>query len=91
MNSMAVVMMAVDSPLPVVFSPPLTKNYDGHLDFKEMVCGISAACRGLLGDRSKCKLCTLAFPFSQVIYFFLSAQNYVLYPFVFSLFQNILF
>ena len=34
------------------------ENYDGHLDFKEMVCGISAACRGPLVERSKCKLST---------------------------------
>lgn len=30
------------------------ENCDGHLDFKEMVCGISAACRGPLVERSKC-------------------------------------
>lgn len=29
------------------------ENCDGHLDFKEMVCGISAACRGPLVERSK--------------------------------------
>ena len=31
------------------------ENCDGHLDFKEMVCGISAACRGPLVERIKCK------------------------------------
>lgn len=30
------------------------ENCDGHLDFKEMVCGISAACRGPLVERIKC-------------------------------------
>ena len=35
------------------------ENCDGHLDFKEMVCGISAACRGPLVERIKCKLCLL--------------------------------
>lgn len=30
------------------------ENCDGHLDFKEIVCGISAACRGPLVERIKC-------------------------------------
>lgn len=32
------------------------ENMDGHIDFKEMACGISAACRGPLTERQKCKL-----------------------------------
>lgn len=32
------------------------ENCDGHLDFKEMVCGISAACRGPMVERIKCNL-----------------------------------
>lgn len=31
------------------------ENCDGHLDFKEMVCGISAACRGPPVERTKCE------------------------------------
>lgn len=30
------------------------ENMDGHIDFKEMACGISAACRGPLTERQKC-------------------------------------
>ncbi|XP_050441466.1 ubiquitin carboxyl-terminal hydrolase 32 [Adelges cooleyi] len=29
------------------------ENMDGHIDFKEMACGISAACRGPLTERQK--------------------------------------
>lgn len=29
-------------------------NEDGHIDFKEMVCGISACCRGPTAERQKC-------------------------------------
>lgn len=32
------------------------ENRDGHIDFKELCCGISAACRGPSTERSKCKL-----------------------------------
>lgn len=32
------------------------ENRDNHIDFKEMACGISAACRGPLTERQKCKL-----------------------------------
>jgi ubiquitin carboxyl-terminal hydrolase 6/32 len=31
------------------------QNHDLHVDFKEMACGISAACRGPLAERQKCK------------------------------------
>jgi ubiquitin carboxyl-terminal hydrolase 6/32 len=30
------------------------ENRDGHIDFKEMACGISAAARGPLIERQKC-------------------------------------
>lgn len=33
------------------------ENRDGHIDFKELCCGVSAACRGPNVERSKCKLC----------------------------------
>lgn len=56
----------LDTLLPLI-SPPLPlnicenffnvfdENRDGHIDFKEMACGISAACRGPLTERQKCK------------------------------------
>lgn len=31
------------------------ENRDGHIDFKELCCGVSAACRGPSVERSKCK------------------------------------
>lgn len=31
------------------------ENRDGHIDFKELCCGVSAACRGPNVERSKCK------------------------------------
>lgn len=33
------------------------ENRDGHIDFKELCCGVSAACRGPGVERSKCKYC----------------------------------
>lgn len=30
------------------------ENCDGHIDFKELCCGVSAACRGPNVERSKC-------------------------------------
>lgn len=34
------------------------ENRDNHIDFKEMACGISAATRGPMVERQKCKLYT---------------------------------
>jgi ubiquitin carboxyl-terminal hydrolase 6/32 len=31
------------------------ENRDGHVDFKELCCGLSAACRGPTTERLKCK------------------------------------
>lgn len=31
------------------------ENRDQHIDFKEIACGISAACRGPTAERQKCK------------------------------------
>jgi len=31
------------------------ENLDGHIDFKEMVCGLSACCKGPEVERQKCK------------------------------------
>lgn len=31
------------------------ENRDGHVDFKELCCGLSAACRGPRTERLKCK------------------------------------
>lgn len=30
------------------------ENQDNHIDFKEMACGVSAACRGPAAERLKC-------------------------------------
>lgn len=50
-----------------LLSPPLPRaavegtflafdeNRDGHIDFKELCCGLSAACRGPTTERLKCK------------------------------------
>lgn len=32
----------------------LDVNRDEHIDFKELCCGISAACRGPMAERMKC-------------------------------------
>ena len=32
----------------------LDENQDGHVDFKELACGVSAACRGPEMERQKC-------------------------------------
>ena len=34
----------------------LDENQDGHVDFKELACGVSAACRGPDMERQKCKI-----------------------------------
>lgn len=40
--------------LPGVFLA-FDENRDGHIDFKELCCGVSAACRGPTVERSKCE------------------------------------
>ncbi|GFR09430.1 ubiquitin carboxyl-terminal hydrolase 32 [Trichonephila clavata] len=44
-------------PIPVVLCEGIfnafDENQDGHIDFKEMACGISACCRGPLTERQK--------------------------------------
>ena len=35
------------------------ENNDNQIDFKELVCGISACCRGPYSERHKCKLSVL--------------------------------
>lgn len=50
----------ITPPVPVyalngVFSA-FDENCDGHIDFKELCCGVSAACRGPNVERSKCKV-----------------------------------
>ena len=37
------------------FLDAFDENRDGHIDFKEMACGISAAARGPALERQKCK------------------------------------
>jgi ubiquitin carboxyl-terminal hydrolase 6/32 len=49
----------VTPPLPSVLVEPLfaafDENHDGHIDFKELSCGVSAACRGPDTERQKCE------------------------------------
>jgi ubiquitin carboxyl-terminal hydrolase 6/32 len=49
----------VSPPLPVAlaesFFSAFDENQDGHVDFKELSCGVSAACRGPEMERQKCK------------------------------------
>ena len=48
----------VSPPLPASmalgFFRALDENQDGHVDFKELACGVSAACRGPEMERQKC-------------------------------------
>ena len=32
------------------------ENQDGHIDFREIACGISTCCRGPLAERFECKV-----------------------------------
>ena len=43
------------STLTTAFFKALDENQDGHIDFKELCCGVSAACRGPDLERQKCK------------------------------------
>lgn len=49
----------VSPPLPLALCPgllnALDENRDGQVDFKELACGVSAACRGPVAERHKCK------------------------------------
>lgn len=57
------------------------ENCDGHLDFKEIVCGISAACRGPLVERIKCMLLLIKNTLSIKIYIFLSLVCFKIFDF----------
>ena len=50
----------ISPPLPSILINPffsaLDENEDGHIDFKELSCGVSAACRGPEMERQKCKI-----------------------------------
>ena len=50
----------ISPPLPASLVAPffeaLDENEDGHIDFKELSCGMSAACRGPEMERQKCKI-----------------------------------
>ena len=54
-----VVAPLVSPPLPAAlvdsFFSALDENQDGHVDFKELSCGVSAACRGPEMERQKCE------------------------------------
>jgi len=49
------------------FMDAFDENRDGHIDFKEMACGISAAGRGPALERQKCKLFKLCWITYSVI------------------------
>ncbi len=54
-----VIVPLVSPPLPSAlaegFFSALDENQDGHVDFKELSCGVSAACRGPEMERHKCE------------------------------------
>ena len=41
--------------LTTAFFQALDENQDGHIDFKELSCGVSASCRGPELERQKCE------------------------------------
>ena len=55
---LAIITSLVAPPLPAGmargFFCALDENQDGHVDFKELACGVSAACRGPEMERQKC-------------------------------------
>lgn len=61
----------ISPPMPLSVCPGLVaafdENRDNHIDFKEMACGISAACRGPLVERMKCAYYSHRFVF-EVLY-----------------------
>ena len=56
---LAIITPLVSPPLPAKLVTGLFKafdeNQDGHVDFKELACGISMACRGPDMERQKCE------------------------------------
>ncbi len=56
---LATISPMISPPLPpslvLPFFKALDENEDGHIDFKELSCGMSAACRGPEMERQKCK------------------------------------
>ena len=56
---LSIITPLVSPPLPSKLVSGLFKafdeNQDGHVDFKELACGVSAACRGPEMERQKCE------------------------------------
>ena len=56
---LAIITPLVSPPLPAKLVTGLFKafdeNQDGHVDFKELACGVSMACRGPDMERQKCE------------------------------------
>ena len=56
---LSIITPLVSPPLPTKLVSGLFKafdeNQDGHVDFKELACGVSAACRGPEMERQKCE------------------------------------
>ena len=61
---LSIITPLVSPPLPPRLVAGLFKafdeNQDGHVDFKELACGVSAACRGPEMERQKCEFCNPA-------------------------------
>ena len=57
MNNFYFLLQLISPPLPNILVKPffsaLDENEDGHIDFKELSCGVSAACRGPEMERQK--------------------------------------
>lgn len=50
------------------FFSAFDENQDGHIDFKELSCGVSAACRGPEMERQKCKLARIKPPPPPIVF-----------------------
>ena len=65
---LSIITPLVSPPLPPKLVSGLFKafdeNQDGHVDFKELACGVSAACRGPEMERQKCEFCHLTLSIS---------------------------
>ena len=62
----------ISPPLPATVAAPffeaLDENEDGHIDFKELSCGMSAACRGPEMERQKCEIYLLTLKLLNVFF-----------------------
>ena len=70
---LSIITPLVSPPLPPRLVSGLFKafdeNQDGHVDFKELACGVSAACRGPEMERQKCEFCPSLVAFGKNVCF----------------------